>query len=171
MSAVYPYTYKFKGRFPAIVVCGFMIGLLLAFALLIFRDGDGLGGVTIFIAGAFFFLCVGSVYFISKANIVIGTVSISRTIFGRQFKTIQWRDVERIAVFAVRAAGASSSVTGYNVIASQDRSSLSNTKKIYFGSQGGDMLGLIECINVLIAQYNIKVERIIDSVKINIKSL
>lgn len=171
MSAVYPYTYKFKGRFPAIVVCGFMIGLLLAFAISIFRDGDGLGGIIFFIAGAFFFLCVGSVYFISKANIVIGTGSISRTIFSRQFKTIQWKDVERITVFAVRAAGASSSVTGYNVIASQDRSSLSNTKKIYFGNKGGDISGLIGCINVFIAQYNIKVERLVDGVKINIKSL
>lgn len=171
MNIATPYVYKFKGRLPALFLCGLMIGLLVVFAVLIVDQGDGVGVAFFFLAGAFFFLLIGGVFFIGKTNIVVDDESISRTIFGKPFKIIQWRDIERITVFPVRGAGVSPNVTGYNVIASRDGSDLSNTKKIFFSNQGNDLSDLIECMNICITRFNVKVERVSDGKTVIIKSI
>lgn len=171
MSAAFPYVYKFKGRFPALVVCDLMAVLLVVFAVLIAGQGDGAGVAIFFLAGALFFLLIGVVFFIGKTNIAIDNNSISRTIFGKRFKVIQWKDVERITVFPVRGAGVSSNVTGYNIITSPNRSNSSNTKKIFFSNQGNDLSELLECMNIYIARFNIKAERESDGAKVVIKSI
>lgn len=171
MSTAIPYVYKFKARFPALAACGLMMTLLIVFAALIARDGDGAGIVIFFLAGALFFLLVGRTFFIGKMNVVIDDESISRTIFGRQFKVIQWKDVERITVFPVRGAGVNQGVTGYNVIASRGRSNLSNTKKIFFSNQGNDLSGLIGCMNVYIGRLDISVEHVSDGTTVVTKSI
>lgn len=171
MNTVIPYVYKFKGRFPALVVCGLMTGLLVVFAVLIAGQGDGVGVAIFFLAGALFFLLIGTVFFIGKTNIVVDDKSISRTIFGKRFKVIQWKDIERITVFPVRGAGVSPNVTGYNVMTSRNGSNLSNTKKIFFSNQGNDLSGLLECMNICITRFNIKVERVSDGTTVIIKSI
>lgn len=171
MSAASPYIYKFKGRFLGLVVCGLMASLLVVFAVLIAGQGDGVAGVIFFFAGAFFFLLIGWILFIGKADIFIDNESISRAVFGRRFKILQWKDVELITVFGVRGGGVSSNVTGYNIIASRNRSKLSTTKKIFFSSQGNDLSGLIECMNIYIARFNIKAERESGGTRVVIKSI
>lgn len=171
MSAAFPYIYKFKGRFLALLVCGLMASLLVVFAVLIARQGDGVAGVIFFLAGALFFLLIGGVFFIGKTNIVIDDESISRTIFGRRFKTIQWKDIERISVFTVRGGGVSANVTGYNIITSRNKSNLSNTKKIFFSNQGNNLSELLEHMNVYIDRFNIKAERESGGTTVIIKSI
>jgi hypothetical protein len=171
MSTALPYVYKFKGRFPALIVCGLMTVLLVVFAGLIASQGGGVGVAIFFLVGALFFLLIGGVFFIGKTNIVIDNESISRTILGKRFKVIQWKDIERITVFPVRGAAVSSNVTGYNIVTSRNGSNLSNTKKIFFSSQGNDLFDLLECMNIYIARFNIKAEQKSDSTTVIIKSI
>ena len=165
------YIYKFKGRAPAITMISLMVGLCVLFAGLIVRQGGGLGGVFFCFGIAFFFLLIGGIFFLGKANIVIDDESISRTILGKRFKLIQWKDIERITVFPIRGSGVSSNVTGYNVISSRERSNSSNTGKIFFSNQGNDVSGLIAVMNIYIARFNIRIERVFDGTTTLVKSI
>ncbi|WP_426700905.1 hypothetical protein ACPPVV_16220 [Rhodanobacter sp. Col0626] len=171
MSTSPSYVYKFNGRIPVITVVITLVGLCVLLAVLIVRQGGGLAGVSFCLGSAFFFLLIGSIFFLGRANIVVDDNSISRTFLGKKFKVLQWKDIERIVVFPVRGSGASQNVIGYNVVASSERSGLSNTKKIYFNDQSNDLSSLVKCMNTYVDRFGIRVERVIDGTTTLAKSI
>jgi hypothetical protein len=100
-----PMVFRYKGRAVAFsLICFFALGLLAVNVFAITRSiGFGLGMLMTFLS--LFILAVSGVAIIGQSDIAIDNEGISRRLFGKTWRTIEWDNVKIIKSFHVPELG------------------------------------------------------------------
>lgn len=161
--------FKFKGKTPVLIITTGLVLLCVFLAILIAIQEKAVGGVLFCLGMALFLVLLGRVSLYARLDVQLDDESVSRVLLGRKVQVIRWKDVERVVVFPVYAAGVTDKIDGYKINART--SSDSRTRKIYFNNQKNDLTDLLAVLNVYIEQNQIRVERVSGGVTTVCKSV
>ena len=171
MSSAPRYVFKFKGKWPALIAVGLLLGLLTGLAVLIWHQEQAVSGVMFCLGFSIFLALLGSIFLRGRLDIVVDEQATAREMWGWRVQSIPWKDVDCIVVFPVRAAGASANVTAYSIRASREENGHVRTSKTFFNDQANDLSDLLATLNVFLARYQIKVEHVSNGTKVVSHSL
>jgi len=116
------------------------------------------GGVAFLLVGILLFGVLGTMTTLGMSDIVIDEERISRRIFGAEWQSLRWDNVDRIAIFQIPDFGRLRRIRAFKIYPRDGHIA----RRIAFNEQSGDITDLIELINELAARFSIKIEAEVD---------
>lgn len=155
-----PAIFKFKNQMPIFFgLCIFAFACV-SFTLFAISHGSGLGFGMFLMLLCLFILVLTGITILGQSNIVIDDQSISRSVFGKTWRTMRWDNVLIISTFPIVQQGfRPRTVRGFSICPSVKpigKSYLSG--KIGFTDGFENMDQLIELINHYASIHGIKLE-------------
>ncbi len=164
------FKFKYKLLFAALVVL--IVSILLSGSIVGYiRQGTGLGMLIIAFVMSLFCVFVSFLVFIGRSDVLIDNTGITRVLFGKIIRRINWDNVKLVRVSPLSRWDSRKQVSAYNIFASSRNATSPRTRRIYFGDYGVDVHELISVINFYINEYKIPVEKIIDGKRVSTNSI